>query len=199
MGKSKKEKSKQEESGDRDSVSFSDSAADAPQTEKLTRKDYEEELAHIDAAFLTAAIANISEKLAFVCGPSPMMESVTDALLSLGVPPSSIRSEAFGTEKRNPTRRTAAAGRSIGTAAFSLSNVAAPVHVGDTILNIAERAGLTKIESACRSGSCGLRRAKLLVGDAPMASDEALAPEERAEGYVLSCQAEARGDLVVEA
>ena len=68
MGKSKKEKSKQEESGDRDSVSFSDSAADAPQTEKLTRKDYEKELArlHVELVQLQEWVRREKKKICIV-------------------------------------------------------------------------------------------------------------------------------------
>jgi ferredoxin-NADP reductase/epoxyqueuosine reductase QueG len=153
----------------------------------------------IDAAFLAESISDISGKLAFLCGPSSMMESVTEALLSLGVPASNIRKEAFGTEKRDPATTKRPEGPAVGTAAFSLSGVSAPIHVGDTILAIAERSEIRTIDNACRSGSCGLCRVKLLSGDATISSDEGLTPEERAEGYVLACQAEPLGDIMVEA
>lgn len=153
----------------------------------------------IDAAFLSESVPEISAKLAFVCGPSSMMESVTEALLSLGVPAANIRKEAFGTEKRDPTAKKRPEGRAVGTAAFSLSSVSAPVHIGDTILAIAERSGVRTIDSACRAGSCGLCRAKLLSGEATMPNDEGLTPDERADGYVLTCQAEPHGDVMVEA
>jgi len=68
VGKSKKEKAKQEESADRDSVSFSDSTPAAPQSEKLTRKDYEKELArlHVELVQLQEWVRREKKKICIV-------------------------------------------------------------------------------------------------------------------------------------
>ena len=68
MGKSKKEKAKQEESADRDSVSFSDSTPAAPQSEKLTRKDYEKELErlHVELVQLQEWVRREKKKICIV-------------------------------------------------------------------------------------------------------------------------------------
>jgi polyphosphate kinase len=68
VGKSKKEKEKQEESADRDSVSFSDSTPAAPQSEKLTRKDYEKELArlHVELVQLQEWVRREKKKICIV-------------------------------------------------------------------------------------------------------------------------------------
>ena len=54
---------------------------------------------------------------------------------------------------------------------------------------------------SCKGGSCGSCRARLLAGavDYPRGAPLGLSASESAAGYVLLCQAVARGDLVVEA
>jgi CDP-4-dehydro-6-deoxyglucose reductase len=54
---------------------------------------------------------------------------------------------------------------------------------------------------SCKGGNCGSCRARLVSGeiDYPRGVPLGLTAEERAEGYVLLCQAVPRGDLVVEA
>lgn len=54
---------------------------------------------------------------------------------------------------------------------------------------------------SCRGGQCGSCRARLVSGevDYPRGPPLGLTAEERAEGYVLLCQAVPRGDVVVEA
>ena len=59
---------------------------------------------------------------------------------------------------------------------------------GDTVLDAALRQGVDAPYS-CAGGACGTCRAKVLLGSAVMDQDHALDDEERAAGYVLTCQA----------
>jgi hypothetical protein len=45
------------------------------------------------------------------------------------------------------------------------------------------------IDNTCRSGMCGLWRTKLVLGNVPMAVEDALFQEEKAEGYMLASHA----------
>src|SRR5580698_4997390 len=68
------------------------------------------------------------------------------------------------------------------------------------VLSAAQQAGLP-LPHSCRSGRCGSCRARLLSGrveyvDGPPLG---LSEQERAQDYVLLCQALARSDLVIEA
>lgn len=152
---------------------------------------------HIDAVLLAACVPDIARHRAHICGPPPMMQAVRQALIALNVPESQIRTEAFGTVKRVPTKQ-AFSTRPIGRILFQASNTTTTNSAGRTILQAAEDADVF-IDNACRSGTCGSCRVKLLAGTVKMPVDEALTGEDKANGYVLACQAEASGDAIVDA
>ena len=127
-----------------------------------------------------------------------MMDAVKAALVGLGVPEGQIRTEAFGTVKRDPTAMSTVSPEVAGNVFFQHSNATAPVFVGSTILDSADRAGVF-IDNACRSGTCGSCRVKLAYGSVHMAVEDALSDEDKTDGYILACQAEIRGDVVVNA
>jgi ferredoxin-NADP reductase/ferredoxin len=153
---------------------------------------------HIDAALLTSAVPDIAGRRAHVCGPPPMMDAVRVALVGLGMPEGQVRTEAFGTVKRDPTAKGVVATEVAGEVAFQASDTTAPVAIGATILDVADQAGVF-IDNACRSGTCGSCRIKLLAGNVSMAVQDALTERDKAEGYILACQAQIRGEVRVEA
>ena len=55
------------------------------------------------------------------------------------------------------------------------------------------------IDNACRSGTCGSCRVKLISEPVSMAAEDALTEQDRAEGYILACQATIRGEVKVDA
>jgi ferredoxin len=78
------------------------------------------------------------------------------------------------------------------------SDTRKPVPEGATILDVADEAGVL-IDNACRSGTCASCRIKLASGRVSMAVQDALTEEDKAEGYILACQAKVRGDVTVDA
>jgi ferredoxin-NADP reductase len=52
----------------------------------------------IDAALLACALEGLSvpPRTVFVCGANAFVETAADALLSLGIPPATIRTERYG-------------------------------------------------------------------------------------------------------
>lgn len=69
----------------------------------------------------------------------------------------------------------------------------------ETVLEAAEEAGV-EIPYACRVGKCGVCATKLLSGEVSMEVETGLAPDDKANGYILACQARSTGQpLVVEA
>jgi ferredoxin-NADP reductase/Fe-S-cluster-containing hydrogenase component 2 len=153
---------------------------------------------HVDAGFLASAVPDIARHRAHVCGPPGMMAAVTTALADLGVPAAQIRTEAFGTVKRDPTAKRAASAAVVGRAAFRASATTAPVAADATLLDAAEQAGVA-IDNACRSGTCGSCRVKLLAGHVSMDVEDALTDDDKADGYILACQARALGDIEIDA
>lgn len=152
----------------------------------------------IDARLLRASVPDIPLHPVYLCGPPPMMTAVRAALEMLGVPAAQVKTEAFGTDKRDPSRRAAQSGAAVGEVRFALSGKAAQILEGMTLLEVAEEANV-RIDNACRSGSCGNCRVKLKSGKVHMEVDEALSEAEREEGYILTCQALAEGKVVLEA
>ena len=152
----------------------------------------------VDASLLGWAVPGIATRRAHICGPPPMMDATKAALVELRVPEAQIRTEAFGTVKRDPTAKGAASTEVAGKVVFQASDTTAPVPVGATILDVADEAGVF-IDNACRSGTCGSCRVKLVSGSVRMAVEEALTEEDRAEGYILACQARIQGDAKVDA
>jgi ferredoxin len=70
---------------------------------------------------------------------------------------------------------------SAGTVVFQVSDTTAPVPVGETILDAADQAGVF-IDNACRSGTCGSCRVKLISGSVRMAVEDALTERDKADG-----------------
>ena len=152
----------------------------------------------IDASLLASTVPNLTTRRAHICGPPSMMDATKAALVELGVPNAQIKTEAFGTVKRDPTATAATSTEIKGTVAFQASDTVVAVQEGATILDVANEAGVF-IDNACRSGTCGSCRVKLLSGSVKMAVEDALAEQDKAEGYILACQAKIRGDVKVDA
>ncbi len=151
----------------------------------------------IDAALLAEVVSNVGTQLAYICGPTPMMDAVKAALLGLGMPEGKIRMEAFGTEKRDPTAKRAC-DTLAGKVLFQASKRTVPLAEGATVLDAADQAGIF-IDNACRTGTCGACRVKLVTGEVRMPVEDALTDEDRADSYILACQAEVSGDVAVDA
>ena len=109
---------------------------------------------HINTDLLAFAVPDIASQRAHICGPPSMMEAVKAALVGLCVPETQLKTEAFGTVKRDPTAKGAASIEVAGKVVFRTSDTTAPVPVGATILDAADEAGVF-IDNACRSGTCG--------------------------------------------
>ena len=161
------------------------------------RESWSGRIGQIDAALL-AQVPDIASHRVHICGPPPMMDAVKAALLGLGMPEGQIRTEAFGTIKRDPTAKGAASTAVAGHVFFQASNTTAPVLVGSTILDAADEAGIF-IDNACRSGTCGSCRVKLASGAVRMSVEDSITDEDKAGGFILACQAEISGDVVVDA
>ena len=153
---------------------------------------------HIDAALLASAVEDIRSRRAHICGPPSMMEATKATLLMLGVPIAQIKTEAFGTLKRDPRSKGAASVEATAKVFFQTSDMTAFVPVEATILDASDEAGVF-IDNACRSGTCGSCRVKLVSGSVRMAVEDALTEQDKADGYILACQAKISSDVKVEA
>lgn len=65
----------------------------------------------------------------------------------------------------------------------------------ETLLEAARRQGVV-LEHSCRTGRCGVCKARVLDGETrPLGNEEALLPDEAAAGYVLTCARAAVSDV----
>jgi 3-ketosteroid 9alpha-monooxygenase subunit B len=167
---------------------------------------------HLDDAggFLTAdAIKAFVEAEAgdadcYVCGPGPFMDLVESVLGELGVPSERIFIERFlveQQEKHAAATATATAGTESElpeevTVILGGKKTVVKYQSGDTLLETARRGGL-RPPFSCEAGNCATCMAFLKQGSVRMRANNALTPEEVAEGWVLTCQSLPSGQTVV--
>ena len=153
-----------------------------------------EKCLRIDSAIMP--FASVDEF--FVCGPSGMIDAVTECLAGKGIPRERLHIERFHADgKAAATRRIAEdAGESSRKSNISvtLDGVESRFELdfnGPSILDAAMSNGLD-VPFACKGGMCCTCRAKLEKGEVDMELNYALTPEEVAEGYILTCQSHPR-------
>ena len=161
----------------------------------------------LDAARMANILASLVSPseiaAAYVCGPAPMMSAVESGLKAAAVPDDRIRTERFS------------AGRSPAEAAAHLRTMSgletgAPFEVridgrrralpfdpalGSLLDNV--RAAGMAAPYACKAGVCATCRARVVSGDVYMGPADGLSAAERAQGYILTCQAVPAGAGVV--
>jgi 3-ketosteroid 9alpha-monooxygenase subunit B len=143
---------------------------------------------------LRAFIAPYAAYTAFLCGPSPFMETVTHALRDCGVPPARIHIERFQSLAEDPFDLPAPAlVTEDGGATTRLSvELDGERHEYDwprqtKLLDFLLAQGL-KAPYSCRQGACSACACIIDEGEVKMLTNEILEQEDLDEGYILGCQ-----------
>jgi 3-ketosteroid 9alpha-monooxygenase subunit B len=132
----------------------------------------------------------------YVCGPGPFMDVVEDALALLHVKSDQVFIERFAfaaaaLRDEPPVTPTTLPSDDAETQSvvIVLQGTSHEVHYqpGETFLETARRAGL-RAPFSCEAGSCATCMAHVVDGAATMRLNNALTPEEVADGWVLTCQ-----------
>ena len=153
----------------------------------------------VDAAAVRAVVAAAAlDADCYLCGPSPFMATVERALGG-GRGRSGARTRralrvAGGRAEGRRADLTRAERRTVPTVigvTLEGKRHLVPYEAGKTILRAALDAGLPAPYS-CEEGFCGCCVAKVREGAVDMEADDALTPEEKARGFVLTCQAKPR-------
>jgi 3-ketosteroid 9alpha-monooxygenase subunit B len=153
----------------------------------------------VDAAVVRNAVTRLDAEC-YLCGPSPFMTTVEQALAAHGFDAGRIHVERFVSPADAP--KVAGDGaKAKSESGGELPNEIAvvlegrrhlvPYAAGKSILRAVLDAGLAAPYS-CEEGFCGCCVAKLHKGVVDMDADDALTPEEKARGFVLTCQAKPR-------
>ena len=133
----------------------------------------------------------------YICGPPPMMESLTSGLDEWGVPERDINFEAFGPATIQKTKieefpETVPAMDVV----FERSGKALRWDSSfENILDFAEENGIA-IDSGCRAGNCGTCITAVKSGDVAYIIDPGAEPE---AGSCLTCVSVPKGDLTLDA
>ena len=180
----------------------------------LSRQPQEVELfnGRIDAAkvraFTDQLVPTSSIDQSFICGPNSMIDEVEQALLKAGLAPNKIHTERFGTpgeHRSTPSKAVALEDANAPAAKLVVvldgkrSEMRLPFGDGKTgakVLDIALAQGLD-LPFACKGGVCCTCRARVLEGEVVMEKNYTLEKDEIAKGFVLTCQAMAKSELVV--
>jgi glycine betaine catabolism B len=156
------------------------------------------ERGHLSPELLRRWVDDWNTPLVYLCGPQPMMDAVTNMLLAVGAPPDRIRTEAFVSAARVVADATAEAPPAEAELQFKQSRQSCVVPHEISVLEAAEQLGID-LPFECRSGICGQCKVKLTAGRVKMHAEDALSSADKAEGYILACQAHALCDLAVDA
>ncbi|WP_328315854.1 ferredoxin--NADP reductase [Streptomyces sp. NBC_00388] len=146
---------------------------------------------------LAVLLAPYAGHRAYLCGPAPFMDAVDDALRAAGAAPSAIHRERFFSLSGDVFREVPAAPpESAGTAAGAAEAVVeldgethrVPWGATTPLLDALLAAGVDAPYS-CREGSCAACACRVVEGEVTVVRDGVLDDEDRADGYVLACQA----------
>jgi 3-ketosteroid 9alpha-monooxygenase subunit B len=151
---------------------------------------------------LRAFIKPYSAYTAFLCGPSPFMETVTHALRDCGVPPARIHIERFQSLTGDPftVQSTATRADERGETTRLTVELDGETHEFDwprhtKLLDFLLAQGV-KAPYSCRLGQCSACACILDDGEVKMLTNEILEREDLDEGYVLGCQSLPLTDVV---
>ncbi|HRG59120.1 MAG TPA: FAD-binding oxidoreductase [Bacteroidia bacterium] len=138
-----------------------------------------------------------SDSEIFICGPTPMMQNVEQALISLNVPKPQVHLEYFTAPvEANTNEPIVGAKKASLTIILDGDEVVTELLPDESILEAALRINLDA-PYACQGGSCCTCRALLTEGKVDMKVNYALLDAEVKQGFILTCQSYALTDNVV--
>lgn len=140
----------------------------------------------------------------YICGPTPMLETLVPALEDWGVPDARIHFEAFGPssiKRRHTAAATTAASPDVTAGSgivvnFGLSGKQLPWRPdAGSLLEFAEANGIA-VNSGCRAGSCGSCQTTIRTGEVSYRQPPDYDPE---PGTCLLCTCVPKTSLTLEA
>jgi 3-ketosteroid 9alpha-monooxygenase subunit B len=140
----------------------------------------------LDAAQCAALVGDRADADFYICGPGPYMDVVEAGLSTLGAAPSQVFIERFELPEPAPAA-SEASGTDTVVIRLEGSEHTVPYKAGDTVLETARSGGLNPPFS-CEQGNCATCMAHLDRGEVKMRVNNALSPDEVADGWVLTCQ-----------
>ena len=145
--------------------------------------------------FLVENPATTKQSLFFICGPGKMIDTVTDTLRAKGIEDQHIYTERFENTAAGTSAATSGLDGAQVTVHWQNQTYEVTVPAKKTILDvlIAER---VNPPYSCTSGACSTCMAKVVHGKVEMEACYALDEDEVSAGFILTCQAHPKTDVV---
>jgi len=138
---------------------------------------------------------------AWICGPDSMIDTVSGALVELGMPTESVKFERFGAPRKG---KKPAAPEAVESGEVVQVTVIMDGHKkrfkmprsGTNIVDAAAEQGI-ELPYSCKGGVCATCRTHVRSGEVVMATNYGLEPWEVEKGFVLACQSTPTTDEIL--
>jgi len=138
---------------------------------------------------------------AWVCGPDSMIETVSEALLELGMPADSVKFERFGAPRKGAKAAARQGEATVDTVRVTvvMDGHKKSFDMPGGSANIVDAAAEQGIELpySCKGGVCATCRTHLRSGEVEMDANYGLEPWEVEKGFVLACQSTPTSDEIL--
>ena len=152
----------------------------------------------LDALWLSSLCRDIAKREVFTCGPSLYMQTIKEYLQDTGIGLANYHEEAFISPQQAPIiPLSTEQGSNKFTVYFANSDIKVSCHDQETLLDVAENAGIS-IKTACRSGICGNCMTMKQSGSVDMQDLGGILPTEENKGMVLLCCSKPTSDIVLD-
>lgn len=177
----------------------------------LSRETHEVELLNgrIDAVRVrdlaaSGVIDALGADAILLCGPGDLIDTVSDALLALGVDAGVIRTERFTLADSVPnqpviteaTRQVTQEGVPVDAILDGVRRHFVIADPKTTVLQAAEQAGI-ELPHSCTAGMCCTCRCQIIEGSTDMAANYSLEDWEIEAGFTLACQSRPTSERLV--
>ena len=135
----------------------------------------------------------------WVCGPDKMIDTVTGALVELGMDAGHVNAERFGAPRGKPVEQQAAATGDVTRVTVVMDGHRKHFTMPRSGINIVDGAAEQGLDLpySCKGGVCATCRCHLRSGDVEMAVNYGLEPWEVEQGFVLACQSTPQSDEIL--
>jgi len=138
---------------------------------------------------------------AWICGPDSMIDTVSDALVELGLPAEDVHAERFGAPRKGAKQAPAEA--TAGDEAVQVTVIMdghkksfAMPRTGSNFVDAAAEHGI-ELPYSCKGGVCATCRTHVRSGEVDMATNYGLEPWEVDKGFILACQSTPTSDKIL--
>ena len=138
---------------------------------------------------------------AWICGPDSMIDTVSDALVELGLPAETVHAERFGAPRKGAKQAPAEATPGEETVKVTIimdghKKSFAMSRTGSNLVDAAAEQGI-ELPYSCKGGVCATCRTHVRSGEVDMATNYGLEPWEVEKGFVLACQSTPTSDEIL--